>query len=419
MTAKYLLFTNIRGVLDEQYAIYEAAKACGYDIIMMAPSIPEHLKAFTAVYQCNDNKNELESIRLAVALAEQYEICGVFSWTDTDVVLSAKIAQAIGIPSLDVEAAYLARNKFEMRKAVFRHNPALVPCFVEVNSFDELQNHIATIGFPAVLKPVSASGSKGIFIINNLTEAQYAFNALNALSNDPQEGWFYNRYGNKFILESFIFGKEFSVEGLVVNNEIVIAGITDKLTTDDWHLEYRHIFPANYSEEIYSSIVDATREVIHALNLNNCPIHLEGKWTKNGFKLIEIAARIGGDLIHTHLIANSLNFNWLCFIIKAITEGELPLLPSLVPHKCSGIQFVLAESQGRFQGINHDSTIPNTPGFIKIHELIERGQMITLPPLDFAMQRVAYVMAEAEDFSSLELSLGTILERVIKKNEFI
>lgn len=119
------------------------------------------------------------------------------------------------------------------------------------------------------------------------------------------------------------------------------------------------------------------------------------------------------------MIANSLNFNWLCFIIKAITEGELPLLPSLVPHKCSGIQFVLAESQGRFQGINHDSTIPNTPGFIKIHELIERGQMITLPPLDFAMQRVAYVMAEAEDFSSLELSLGTILERVIKKNEFI
>ncbi|EHL31243.1 ATP-grasp domain-containing protein [Legionella drancourtii] len=408
MTDKYLLFTNIRSVIDEQHAIYDAVKVCGYKVIMLAASIPEHLKDLTAVYKYNDNKNEAESIQNALDLANKYTIDAVFSWTDTDVVLCSKIAKAINIPSIDTDAAYRARNKYEMRKTIFNHNPALVPSFAEVSSFKDIENNISNIGFPAVLKPISASGSKGIFIINTLEEAFQAFKTLTTLLGDTEEGWFYNRYGNKFILETFISGQEFSVEGVVLNNDIFIAGITDKLTTDDWHLEYRHIFPANYPKEVCTAIEDASKEVIHALGINNCPFHLEGKWADSGFKLIEIAARIGGDLIHTHLIENSLNFNWLIFVIRSLTEKKFPLIPKKAIPKYSGIQFILAHDSQPFYGLNYKDTPDTPPGLIKIEELVARGTKILMPPEDFAMQRLGYILAEEHDFASLEQLLTSI-----------
>ncbi|MBA4696555.1 MAG: ATP-grasp domain-containing protein [Legionella sp.] len=408
MTNKYVLFTNIRGVIDEQLAIYNATKACGYKIIMLAPSIPEHLKSLTDLYLVNDNKDEVNSLARSLDLADKYNIEAVFSWTDTDVVLCSKIARALGISSIDVDAAYLARNKYEMRKTIFNHHPALVPLFAEISSIEDIEKHISKIGFPAVLKPISASGSKGIFKIHTLDEAFAAFENLTALSDDAQEGWFYNRYGQKFILESFLLGQEFSVEGVVLNNEIFIAGITDKMTTSDWHLEYRHIFPANYPEDICVAIEAATKKIIRALGMNHCPFHLEGKWTDDGFKLIEIAARIGGDLIHTHLIKNSLNFNWLTFVIRSLTEKKFPAIPETSPRRYSGIQFILAQDELPFAGLNTLSSADNINGVIKIEELVPRGAAIVAPPQDFAMQRVGYVVAESNDFASLEQLLNTI-----------
>lgn len=414
MTIKYLLFTNIRGVIDEQHAIYDAVKACGYEVIMLAPSIPEHLKALTAFYKFNDNKNEPGSIQNALDLANQYTIDGVFSWTDTDVVLCSKIAKALNIPSIDTEAAYRSRNKYEMRKAIFNCNPALVPAFIEVSSFEEIENSMVTIGFPAVLKPISASGSKGIFVINTLEEAFYAFKTLSTLSDDAEEGWFYHRYGNKFILEAFIPGQEFSVEGLVLNNNIFIAGITDKLTTEDWHLEYRHIFPANYPTTVCTAIEEACKEVIHALGINNCPFHLEGKWTDKGFKLIEIAARIGGDLIHTHLINNSLGFNWLVFVITSLTKKQFPLASRPTVKNYSGIQFILANDSQPFSGLDYQCTPDNTKGLIKIEELVARGTKIVMPPKDFAMQRLGYILAQGDDFESVKKLLTSITTQLTR-----
>lgn len=322
--------------------------------------------------------------------------------------LAFEIAKAINIPSIDPEAAYRARNKYEMRQAIYNHNPDLVPAFVEINSLEDIENYIAHIGFPAVLKPISASGSKGIFIVNTLEEAFKAFKTLGKLMDDVAEGWFYNRYGNKFILESYISGQEFSVEGLILNNDIFIAGITDKLTTDDWHLEYRHIFPANYPTEVCMAIEKATKEVILTLGMNNCPFHLEGKWTDKGFKLIEIAARIGGDLIHTHLIENSLDFNWLIFVITALTQKQFPPISSQTTEKFSGIQFILAPDSLTFSGLNYRHTTNSRPGLIKIEELALPGTTILMPPQDFAMQRLGYIMAESDNYESLEQLLASI-----------
>ncbi len=395
---KYVLFLNLRGILDEQYKALYAAHEAGFKVILLSSSIPSNLRNLIAHFETADN-NEDATIEKACKLAAQYNICGVFSWTDTDVILSAKISKVLGLLAPDPEAVYVSKNKYEMRKLVAEKHPELVPTFTSILSIDDINNSVIT--YPAVLKPISASGSKGIFIVQNKDEAIIAYNELTNLTDNKAEGWLYNRYGNKFILEEFIDGQEFSVEGFVYDSEFYLAGITDKKTTNPWCIEYQHIFPACYSSDISNAIIDATQKIIKTLNLDHCPIHLEAKFNHNKVKLVEIAARSGGDLIHSHLIENSTGVNWLKVMIGSIGHRKKPNLEYMKNNKITGIRFVLSGQSKIFNGFNIQPNIYSVPGVLLIKETTTRGSAILLPPEDFSSERLGYVMIEGASFDDV------------------
>jgi len=400
MQDPYLVFLNIRSLIDEQFEIINSTLMCNVKIIFFAKSLPNHLKPYIKHFESSQDLSEDEIIQKCIKLSKEFLIQGVFSWTDTDVVLSAKISDALKIRGLNPHAAYLARNKYEMRKAVYEVNPNIVPRFVEIKNNEDIEHNAPYIGFPSVLKPISASGSKGIFIVKNLEEAKDALNKLIWLSKESKDKIFYNRYGEIFIFESYIDGQEFSVEGFVSQNKLTIAGITHKLTTEKWCLEHTHIFPAPYEEKIKQEIEDAASEVVKALKLNFCPIHLEGKWTKNGFKLIEIAARIGGDLISTHLVSKSLGINWIATVIRSIFFQD-NIHFNFQPLNTLGIKFILAEYEGTFKGFNFNNSFYNIFGIISCKEIIPRNQIVSLPPDDFSLQRLGYIIAQGQSFNEI------------------
>jgi biotin carboxylase len=411
MTIKYVLFLNLRGIAAEQQKALSAARDCGFEIILLAEKLPAQFGELIAVFEQAKSNDEDALFNQAIQLSKKYAISGVFSWTDTDVVLSAKISKALGLLGPNEEAVYLSKNKYEMRKKVFEKYPDLVPTFIEISQPSDIGNNLNVIKFPAVIKPISCSGSKGIFIVNNRAEAQDALNQLIKLSSHQNDSWLYTRYGNKYIFEEYVAGQEFSVEGFVYDGKCYIAGITDKKTTYPWCLEYRHIFPAAYKEDTKLAIEDATKKIVSALALDYCPIHLEAKWTNNGLKLIEIAARTGGDLIHSHLIENSLGINWMRTIIDAVGNRKKPILTTNTQNSI-GIQFILANKEQIFSGLNADESVHSIPGIISIQEIVPHGSMTTLPPNDFGAQRVAYVMVEADSFDNAEHVLDLVVGKI-------
>ena len=54
----------------------------------------------------------------------------------------------------------------------------LCPNFQEVKSLNDLKEAVANIGMPGILKPVGASGSKGIFKIESKAHLEDTFNLL-------------------------------------------------------------------------------------------------------------------------------------------------------------------------------------------------------------------------------------------------
>ena len=394
----YLLFLNARATIDEQHAILLAANSINFKVIYLNNKLPEYLKNYVEIHY----KREGDLINQALEIAKNYNIKGVFSFNDTDVESAAIISSKLNIPGVDPEKIILARNKYLMRDEIAKHDNTLVPKYYLINE----DKDIPDINFPAVIKPISSAGSKGIFIVNNRDELLNAYQNLKDISKNDVT---FTKYGKSYILEEYIEGQEFSVEGVVVNNKLHIAGITDKQTTDPWCLEYRQIFPANY--ENTQQIKDFAIKIVKVLRLNNCPIHLEAKMHNNSLKLVEIAARTGGDCISTHLISNSLGINWVATILDSIVNQKEPNLAKNYLY-ISGIEFKLANKEYRFNGFNYKESFNQIPGILMSKELVKRGSLIKLPPKDFTLQKLGFVMTYAKDFENVAKNLNQAIENI-------
>lgn len=401
MSTPAVLFVNLRRPPHEGRAALLAARRLGYNVILLADKVPDYATGMVADMEIADTYNHDLALAAAHRLAERHQVKGVVTWADRDVELVARIGQALNLPAPTPEAAHLARNKYAMKQAL-AHLPGVVPRHAKVRTIEELDQAVAEIGLPAVLKPTSASGSKGIFELRSPADLRPALEQLQSMAR-PDLDPIFRFYGAEFILEEFLDGPEFSVEGWVCNGEVFVAGITDKLTTDPFHLEYRHIHPSIQPEAVQQEITARTALVVSTLGLNHCAFHLECKYTSRGFRLVEVAARIGGDYITSHLIPLSTGIDFYSEVIRVITGQQ----PRVEPRRTAyaGVRFLLAESDGKLQGLQGVEAMLGLPAVEHLFMEMAPGATIGLPPHSFTTQRIAAVIASHPDHSVVETSL--------------
>ena len=404
MSTPTLLFVNLRSPDHERRAAIFAALQLGYQVVLLADSMPARADDLFTAIEIVDTYDWDQALRAARNLAQRFQIHGVVTWSDRDVELVAQIGQALGLPAPSPAAAQKARNKFIMKQAL-AHLPGIVPLHERVRTRSELETAIQTIGFPAILKPTGASASKGIFELHQPGDLQTAFTALQEFAQ-PAVDPIFRTYGAEFILEEFLFGPEFSVEGWIFQGDVEVVGITDKKTTDPYHLEYQHIYPSSLPDADQQDILAKAIQVVKTLDLDNCAFHLEGKLTPNGFRLIEVAARIGGDYITSHLIPLSTGMNFYAQVLRVVT-GQPPRLEA-TSRWHAGARFILANAEGTYGGLG--GIEPALHQFSVEHLFLESspGAAIQLPPRHFGAQRVAAVLARHPEYATVEQTLDEV-----------
>jgi biotin carboxylase len=402
MNQPYILYVNLRRIVKEGYESLLAAKQLGYDVILMTnKEVPPFAREMVSHVVEVDTYNHEEAVKTALELSEDFSIKGVACWTEIDVELVAKISSALKLPGLSPEVALHCRNKYEMRNALLSV-PEVLPLYKRVTEINELKMALTDIGYPAILKPTGASGSKGIFKLENSDDMESAFLKLQRIAQ-PDYDPVFRQFGPEFIVEEYVEGHEYSIEGFVSNGKVEVICVIDKLTTEPYHLEYRHITPPCLEENAMNSLTQNTIKVVKTLGLSQCAFHLEAKLSPKGFKLIEVAARPAGGYLSSHLIPLSTGIDFFKGVVKVSLGEEL----SLVPQKklFSGIRFILAEEEGTFKGIqNMDQIISHAN---VEHLFLEQtiGTEIELPPKHFGKQVVAAVVAKGLTYDEVELAL--------------
>lgn len=329
-------------------------------------------------------------------VARKFQPNGIMTLaTDMPMRGVAKAADALGLNSISYETAVKATDKYEMIKAFEEHNvPA--PWFHLVRNYEDLSCLKDKITFPCIMKPTDNAGSHGVVKIHSYEELLSNYEYSHSCS----------RRGN-VIVEEYLDGEEVSVEVMVVDGKVNILQITDKLTTGaPYFVEMGHNQPSRLDIDIQSKIKDVAERACIAIGINQGPAHVEMKITsKNGPKMIELGARMGGDNITTHLVPLSTGIDMVGTTIKIALGEDVNIVPTL---NCGSAIRYFEAPFGKIKSIEGIEEALKIEGVRQISFTKEIGEESA--PIHCSNDRIGFVIAQAEN---VEEAIN-ICEKIIK-----
>nr|WP_202427953.1 ATP-grasp domain-containing protein [Staphylococcus pseudintermedius] len=394
----------------ERIAPVIEAKRQGYRVVLMTDHDPQLIDSGLDEVIEIDTYDETAVVEAVIAYHQQHHLSGILTWSDKDVELVAQLNDRLQLPGIPVSHVKNARNKYLMRMA-FDQVPDISPDYENVRSEVDLRHAVARIGTPGILKPVGASGSKGIFKIESEECIEYVYETLRHATS-PERDKVYHYYPNDYIYEGYLVGEEVSVEGVVQNGEVRIAGITDKAVTPEYSLEYIAIFPSDKNAALQQEIKTKATQAIQSLGIDHCAFHLEGRVTKDGFKVIESAARPGGGFIASHLIPGASGHSYIEKILDVAVGNDVtenwPTFDQTSKKMC--FYSVMAEQAGIFKGVQGLDRLVEIPGVHYVVSLKNYGDSVILPPEHFSSCFVLNIVFEAESTEAVQQKIDWIHE---------
>ena len=293
-------------------------------------------------------------------IARAHAVDGVMTLcTDAPVRTVAAVAAALRLPAVSPAAAANATDKRLMRKALSAHGVP-VPRFREVQSVQTARTAAESLAYPLALKVPCSSGSRGVYRVDCPEDLTERF--LQARAYHPR---------GSLLVEEWMDGPEVSVEGLCCAGLIHVLQVTDKLLLPGpFPVEAGHSQPSRLPQETLRRIRLITEAGVRALGLSNCAFHAELKATRDGPKIVEIGARLGGDRIATHLTPLSTGVN----LLRAAILIALGRDPDLTPTRFRGaaIRYFHASGCGTLQAVEGLDKIPSLPGLELLYAASER-----------------------------------------------
>ena len=236
------------------------------------------------------------SVAAIVEAARAKAFDGLLAVGDRPTLIAAQAAQALGLPWHPPEAVTIAGNKQQTRERL-RAEGLAVPWFVP-GSIDADPRALADeLKYPCVLKPLALSGSRGVMRADNASGFVAAFERLRRLLLSLDVRAERNQAHDAILVEGFIPGREYAVEGVLHHGVFDALAIFDKPDPLDgpFFEETIYVTPSVASAEEQSAIVAAVSKAARAIGLRHGPIHAECRVPSEGVFILEVAARpIGG-----------------------------------------------------------------------------------------------------------------------------
>lgn len=301
--------------------------------------------------------------------------------TDLPMRALAAATTILGLPGISFDTAVKATDKGEMIKA-FEVAGVEHPWFFILNNKEELVKALPKINYPCVIKPTDNAGNRGVSFANNEEE-------LLSLYDYSHE----NSHSGDVIIEEYMEGQEVSVEIIVSHGIVNILAVTDKLTQGKpYFVEIGHSEQSQLGEENVARIKDLATRAVKAIGIDNSPAHVEIMLTKDGPKMVELGARMGGGCITTHLVPLSTGID----MIKSVMDLAMGKEPDVTPKfdKGSALRHIVG-LEGEIVSIDGLDEARAVPGVTEVTMLKCVGD--TVGYFKNGSDRIGYVIAQGKD----------------------
>lgn len=330
-----------------------------------AKTTPDRLKDETGVFEeilCDfDNPDEIQNVlkpyidRL-LAVTCRYE--------------SAVLPLRKAIPFLPFihtpsETSLLwSTDKSLMRDRLRNYDSKLVPKYQSMQAADMAKLKVLVDGFkfPVIVKPADLQASLLVSRCNTYAELEECLQNTFKIIHDiyAQE---HRKKKPSVLVEEMMDGDMYSTDAYVTHDgQIFCLPLVKVITAHAIGLpgfySYRHIIPVGLPEEAIEGAFEASRSAIKALGLSSTTTHIELFLTTEGWKIIEVGARIGGyrEALYREAYGVEHFYNDL-----AVRMGMEPKMPGKAIRHAAGIN-IYADEEGyiaSIEGLEQANKLPS------------------------------------------------------------
>ncbi|WDE11836.1 ATP-grasp domain-containing protein [Thalassomonas haliotis] len=384
-------------------ALVKAAHRLGHEVFIISYNkedrkLPAFVQELASGIIEFDTNNEQLFIEQVVKLHREQALSAIISGNEYYVPVTAKAAAKVNLKGINPDKVDNLRFKDQMRvnmQAAGLNNPD----FRLIHGAEDIENLSEEMPFPCVLKPVGGAGSVHVCRVNDIGQLTEAYSQ--AQKDERRE--LGNDIGTKMLLESYIQGPEYSVDGYVNNTGTHILAVTEKLLArEPYFVEMGHLVPANIPTSVQADIEHYIKQTVACLGLDLGAFHAEIRLADKGPVLIEIGARLPGDKI-VDLIQLARGID-LAEITVQLYLGQDDVQFPAQAQGYSGITFFSAEHLQQLSGVNGEDELHQIPGYVE-HQLLKRpGENV--PRLTDYRGRVAFAVFHHKEQQGLVNSLN-------------
>lgn len=301
-------------------------------------------------------------------------ICSIAS--DLAVLTVCYVAEKMGLTGNGVDSSLKSVNKYQMKKAFISCGvPAAICRLVEGDVIPD----ISGMNYPLIVKPTDRSGSRGVTRLD--TSSDDLVGAVSKALDQSLE--------KKALIEEYVSGDEYSVECISYRGEHTLLAVTKKYTTGNPHyIETGHIEPSDLDDRQIEKVRRIVFDGLDALDIKYGASHSELKVNGNEVKVIEIGARMGGDMIGSTLVALSTGYDFVKAVID-VCLGEKPERFTSGINRTAAIRYITDdEAENCLEMLRKDH--PDV-----LYEVDDRrGDLASI--IDSSTRKGYYIMASAD-----------------------
>jgi biotin carboxylase len=349
--------------------------------------------------------DEAHSLQAILSACRTTPIHGVMAVGDQPTILGARVAEALGLPGNPPEAVRASRNKLASRRA-FKNAGLLTPAFFDVSISEDPTRLAARCTYPAVIKPLALAGSRGVMRVDQASDFVWAFERLADLLQSPDILNERDEAHGRALVESYIPGNEFALEGVMTDGVFRAFVVFDKPDplVGPFFEETIYVTPSRGSHVVRQAIVDQVAAAARALGLRHGPIHAECRVNTKGIYVLEVAARpIGG------LCARAVRF-------EGPRELRVPFEDVLLRHslgediqqwttsrEASGVMMIPIPRRGVYRGVRGVKEASALSGIDDIVITAKSDELLL--PLPEGRSYLGFIFASGDDPGRVEQSL--------------
>jgi biotin carboxylase len=316
-------------------------------------------------------------------------------------VLAAAAAAAFGLSGHPPAAARASRNKLEAHRLMAAAGLPVTP-FEALPVAADPRAVSGRLRYPVVIKPLALSGSRGVIRADTPDAFVTAFHRLRRILASPDVRTEHDEAHDRVLVESFIPGAEYAVEGLLDRGRFLPFAIFEKPDPMDgpFFEETIYVTPPRLAAPAQQDLLAAVARAAAALGLWHGPVHAECRRHVSGVFVLEVAARpIGG------LCSRALRFEDGASLEEVLLRHAVGQDVASVrrERRAAGVMMIPIPARGILRRVEGEAAAAAVPGVEAIHVTAKRDALLV--PLPEGRSYLGFIFARGDTADDVERAL--------------